>query len=261
MQPHPLRVQRDLILALLILLAALSWGYLWWQASVMDMARTMSATMGMAAPLFVAVWVVMMVAMMFPTAAPMILVFHRVQATRGRGNSAFVSTWIFVAGYMMVWTAAGVAAYAAAAAGEWLAIRAELSPGALGRIGGAILILAGLYQLSPLKRVCLSKCQTPLGFVVTSWREGWVGALRMGIAHGLYCLGCCWLLFVILFPLGMMNIAALATITLLIFVEKSHQAGQRAAQMAALLLIIYGAAVMARPWMLPTFMDMTRPGA
>jgi predicted metal-binding membrane protein len=259
MHPPPLRAERHLIFALLVLLGALAWGFLWWQASVMDMTMAMSATMGMAAPLFVAVWVVMMIAMMFPAAAPMILVFHRVQAARGPGSSAFVATWIFVAGYMLVWTAAGAAAYLAAAAGERVAIDANLDPVALARIGGAILILAGFYQLSPLKRVCLSKCQTPLGFVVTSWREGSAGALRMGMSHGLHCLGCCWLLFVILFPLGMMNIAALATITLLIFAEKSLQAGQLVAQIVASMLIAYGATVLAIPWILPTFMNMPRP--
>jgi len=252
----PLTLQRNIILALLIAAAAVAWALLVRQQSGMDMY---TPTMGMTAALFLAVWLIMMVAMMFPAVAPMILTFHQVQSGRRRGGSGFVATWIFIAGYMLVWTAAGVAAYLAAAAGERMAIDADFDPVTEVRIGGAILIVAGLYQVSPLKKICLSKCQTPLGFVVTSWREGAAGALRMGLSHGVYCLGCCWLLFVILFPLGMMNIAALATITLLIFAEKTFQAGQRVAQSVGLMLIGYGAAVVAVPWILPTFMNMPRP--
>jgi predicted metal-binding membrane protein len=257
----PLLLQRNLILVLLIVLAAAAWWFLWWQGSNMDMAATMSATMGMAAPLFLAVWVVMMVAMMFPTAAPMILTFHRVQAVKQERGGPFVPTWIFVAGYMVVWSAAGIVAYAAAVAGEWVAIEAGLSPAATARIGAVLLILAGIYQLTPLKRVCLAHCQTPAGFIVSSWRDGAAGALQMGLLHGLYCLGCCWLLFVILFPLGMMNIAAMALITVLIFAEKTIPGGQRFAQAAAVLLIAYGIAVLVEPAILPTFMDMARPGS
>jgi predicted metal-binding membrane protein len=112
--------------------------------------------------------VVMMVAMMFPTAAPMILTFHKVQASKRQRGDTFVATWVFVAAYMLVWTLAGVAAYAGALAAEAIATRAALSPTAAARIGGAVLIAAGVYQLTPLKDVCLSKCRTPIGFIMTS---------------------------------------------------------------------------------------------
>jgi predicted metal-binding membrane protein len=143
----------------------------------------------------------MMVAMMFPTAAPMILTFHSVQAEKRRRGGAFVSTWVLVAAYMLVWTLAGVAAYAGAIAVEAVAVGAALSPTTAARIGRAVLAATGLYQLTPLKDLCLSKCRTPIPFIMTSWRDGVAGALRMGILHGAYCLGCRWLLFVILFPL------------------------------------------------------------
>ncbi|HEX6108185.1 MAG TPA: DUF2182 domain-containing protein, partial [Ktedonobacteraceae bacterium] len=120
------------------------------------------------------------------------------------------------------------------------------------RIGGGVLVLAGLYQLSPLKRSCLAKCRTPLDFILGSWREGYIGSFRMGLEHGLYCLGCCWLLFVIFFPLGMMNVAVLAVVTVLIFAEKSLPLGQRVAQLAALALIAYGVLVVVVPGALPT---------
>jgi len=120
------------------------------------------------------------------------------------------------------------------------------------RIGGVILVAAGLYQLSPLKRICLSKCRSPFQFILASWREGYSGAFRMGLEHGVYCLGCCWLLFLILFPLGIMNIAVMALVTVLIFAEKAFPIGPRIAQLASLVLIAYGVLVIIMPSLLPT---------
>ena len=192
-------------------------------------------------------------AMMFPTAAPMILTFHKVQAGKRQRGEAFVSTWIFVAAYLLVWSLSGVAAYAGALAAEAVAARTALSPASAARVGGAVLVAAGLYQLTPLKDLCLSKCRTPITFIMTSWRDGTVGALRMGLLHGAYCLGCCWLLFVILFPLGIMNIAAMAVITVVIFAEKTLPWGRTMARVMAVALIAYGSVVVAAPQLLPTF--------
>jgi len=212
-----------------------------------------SPTMGLRAPLFLAIWIIMMVAMMFPTAAPMIVTFHKVQAGKRQRGEAFVSTWIFVTAYLLVWGLSGVAAYAGALAAEAVAARTALSPAAAARVGGTVLIAAGVYQLTPLKDLCLSKCRTPITFIMTSWRDGPAGALRMGLLHGAYCLGCCWLLFVILFPLGIMNIAAMAVITLIIFAEKTLPRGRAVARAAAVALIAYGSAVVGAPQLLPTF--------
>nr|WP_246750178.1 DUF2182 domain-containing protein [Mesorhizobium caraganae] len=196
-------LQRNIILALLIVVAAAAWTVLVWQWLGMDAdMRMYSPTMGMKAPLFLAVWMIMMIAMMFPTAAPMVLTFHRVQAgKRGRGET-FVSTWFFVAAYMLLWGAMGALAFAGAAGGELIATHAGMSAATAARIGGALLLMAGAYQLSPLKDLCLAKCRTPIGFILTSWRDGQWGAVRMGLEHGLFCLGCCWLLFLALFPSG-----------------------------------------------------------
>ena len=120
------------------------------------------------------------------------------------------------------------------------------------RMGGALLVLAGLYQLSPLKKVCLTKCRSPLAFVTTAWREGQSGALRMGVQHGMYCLGCCWLLFVLLFPLGVMNVAAMGLVTLLIFAEKSVSKGVWIGRLAGVGLVVFGFAVVVTPHLLPT---------
>ncbi|HEV8634365.1 MAG TPA: DUF2182 domain-containing protein [Chloroflexota bacterium] len=250
----PLARERNLILALLLVLAAAAWILLAGRAGVAG-EMGMGLTMGMAAPVFLGIWLAMMVAMMFPTAAPMILMFARVNATRRERGGAFVPTWIFVAAYLLIWIAFGGAAYVLATSAERLAASSMWLMENAPRVGGLVLVLAGLYQLSPLKRVCLSKCRSPLQFVVTRWRDGRGGAVRMGLEHGLYCLGCCWLLFVILFPLGMMNVAAMALITLLIFAEKSLPLGRQVSLAAAALLIAYGLVVVVVPAALPTTMS------
>jgi predicted metal-binding membrane protein len=246
----PLARERTLILGFLLILAAAAWALLIWQAHMTDAQMAMRPTMGMSAPLFIAIWVAMMVAMMFPTAAPMILMFARVHARKRAQQQPFVSTWVFVGAYMVVWALLGLVAYAAAAMADqspWLMDHAA-------QVGGAILVAAGLYQLTPLKYRCLSQCRSPLAFVLTSWREGYGGAFRMGVEHGVYCAGCCWLLFVLLFPLGMLNIAALAGITALIFAEKSLPIGRQVTWLAAAALIIYGVVVLLFPAALPTTM-------
>ena len=246
-----LRREHTLILALLLILAAAAWGILIWQSRIMN---GMGLTMGMGATLFLAIWVVMMVAMMFPTASPMILVFARVQRDRRDLRSsgrAFVPTWVFVGAYLLIWALFGVLAYVGALFAEQLALQVPWIMLNAARIGGGIIVLAGLYQLTPLKRACLAKCRTPLDFILGSWRDGYAGALRMGLEHGLYCLGCYWLLFVLLFPLGMMNIAAMALLTALIFAEKVVPRGARIAQFAALALVLYGALVIVVPAALP----------
>jgi len=247
-----MRRERNVILALLLVLAAASWAVLLWQSTIMDnQAMGMGLTMGMGAALFLAIWVVMMVAMMFPTAAPMILMFARVQRDKRRNGRAFVPTWVFVSAYLLLWTLFGVLAYVGAMWAETLAQQVPWLMMNAAHIGGGILVLAGLYQLSPLKRSCLAKCRTPLDFVLGSWRDGYIGSFRMGFEHGVYCLGCCWLLFVIFFPLGIMNVAAMAVVTVLIFAEKSLPLGQRIAQLAALALIAYGVLVVVVPGALP----------
>lgn len=246
-----LAAQRNLVLGLLLLAAAASWAWLIRLGSGGMMMA--SPTMGMGAAAFLVMWAVMMVAMMFPTAAPMILTFQAVQAGRRRRGQGFVATWVFVGGYMLVWTLSGVVAYGAAVAAEAVAGASGLSAANAARIGGAVLLLAGLYQLTPLKDRCLSHCRTPMGFIMTSWRDGAGGALRMGVVHGLYCMGCCWLLFAIMFPLGVMNIAAMAAITLVVFAEKTLPRVRLVARGVAVGLVAYGAVVIVAPRALPTF--------
>jgi predicted metal-binding membrane protein len=249
---YPLPRERNVIIGSLLALAAAAWGLLIWQSA--RMGDAMGLTMGMGAPLFIAIWVAMMVAMMFPTAAPMILMFGRVSAGKRQRDQAFVPTWVFVGAYLVIWLLFGILAYGLAVSAERLADRSMWLMDHAARIGGAVLLAAGVYQLSPLKSLCLTKCRSPFQFVLSAWRDGYGGAFRMGMEHGVYCLGCCWLLFVILFPLGVMNVAATALVTLLIFAEKSLPIGRQVARVVAAALVFYGALIIVVPGALPMMM-------
>jgi predicted metal-binding membrane protein len=252
---HMARAPTAILLSLL-LLAGAAWAVLVRQSAGMDTEHMdhveMLTTMDMRTALFLAIWAAMMVAIMFPTAAPMILTFARVQAGRRERGRPVVPTWIFTGTYLALWVAFGALAYGAAVGAQELAERSMWFMDNMARIGGGVLMAAGLYQLTPLKNICLSKCRSPLSFILGAWRDGLGGAVKMGLEHGLYCIGCCWLLFLIIFPLGMMNIAVLAAITALIFAEKSLPFGHRARVAAAGLLVAYGALVVFVPDALPT---------
>src|SRR6266702_5319560 len=241
-----LQRERTLILTVLLILTAGSWALLIWQSTT---AKTMGMglTMGMGAALFLAIWVVMMMAMMFPAAAPMILVFAQVQRDRRRGGWAFVPTWIFAGAYLLIWTLFGGLSYLGANVSGVLAQQVPWLMMNASRIVGGTVVLAGLYQLTPLKRVCLAKCCTPLDFIHGGWRDGFTGAFRMGLEHGISCLGSNWLLFVLLFPLGIMNIVAMAGLTVVIFAEKMFPRGERIAQGVGLALILAGILVIVVP--------------
>ena len=251
---HPttrmLQRERYLILGGFLILSALAWVFLIWQARMMS-SQAMGLTMGMSALLFISIWIVMMVAMMFPTAAPMILMFSKIYTSKRQQELPFVPTWVFVSAYLLVWSLCGIVAYPLAVGIEQLAGQSMWLMDNAARLGGVVLLLAGLYQLSPLKDICLSKCRTPLQFILSSWHDGYGGAFRMGLEHGAFCLGCCWLLFVILFPLGIMNIAVMALVTALIFAEKALPIGRQISQLAGVGLIVYGVLVMFLPTALP----------
>jgi predicted metal-binding membrane protein len=243
-----LRRQRNVVLASLLVLAGVCWLVVFRQAGV---TQGMGLTMGLTLPIFLLAWVAMMIAMMFPTAAPMIVMFATVAAGKQQRAQPFVPTWVFVSAYLTVWVGFGVVAYAAAAVLSALAMQSTWLMGNAPRLAGAVLLVGGVYQLSPLKSLCLTKCRSPLSFLLTSWRDGYGGAYVMGLKHGAYCLGCCWLLFAILFPLGVMNIAAMVGLTLLIFAEKSLASGSAIANVAGVALVAYGTFVLATAHGLP----------
>ncbi len=201
-----------------------------------------TATMGMGgvammdAGLFLLTWVVMMVAMMFPAVAPVVLAHASVVRSRGEGS---LPTVAFVAGYLMVWSAAGLVPLAVIQLlNSSLAVPLG---GSLSRLGGVVVMLAGVYQLTPLKGVCLKACRSPLGFVMThDFGGGASSAVRAGVSHGLYCLGCCWALMAVLAVLGLMNVAWMAGFAVLFFLEKNWRGGVPLSQAVGLACIAGG---------------------
>ena len=234
---------RRIILACLAAVILLAWAYLVHLDRQMSAAMEHAAMMSdMAMPWTAAdvlftfgMWVVMMVAMMAAPAASVLLLFARAQASRGA--NVVPLTGSFALGYGLVWTGFSSCAVIA----QWaLHSAAVLSPGMAASsplLAGAILCVAGAYQFTPLKSVCLAHCRSPLGFLVARWRDGKFGALEMGVRHGLYCLGCCWALMAILFAVGVMNLLWVAALSLLVLIEKVAPAGTTVARVAGALII------------------------
>ena len=201
------------LIGLLLVLAVLSWWYTAHRMAGMDAGPgTDLGGFGW----FVGVWVVMMAAMMFPSLAPTVSLYS--QMTRRRGLALPL---IFTSGYLVVWAAAGVAAYGLFVLGREL-FGDDLSWSNGGKwLAVGVLVLAAVYELTPFKDVCLSKCRSPLGFLLGSWRDGKGGAFSMGARHGAWCVGCCWALMAALFALGVMSVAWMAFIAALIALEKT----------------------------------------
>ena len=244
-------LKRDRIIVLfgLVLITALSWAYVSSLAS--DMHNNMDLATEMVMPqtqawsvtdlaLTFVMWVVMMVAMMTPSAAPMILMFAGIHRRRQNQQVPYVPTIVFLMGYLVVWAAFSVLA----AAAQWeLHAVSLLSPMMVSTspvLGGMLLLVAGIYQWTPLKHACLSKCRSPVGFVLNEWRDGRWGAFLMGLKHGSYCTGCCWALMALLFVAGVMNLLWVAAIAGFILLEKVAPAGQRMGQAAGALLVAAG---------------------
>jgi predicted metal-binding membrane protein len=228
--------------AILLVVMLLGWTFLAW--AVLDMTHPLSLLMMPANPtwsvgnilaVFV-MWSAMMAAMMLPAAVPMILTFislcrHKHQAGRA---------WVFVTAYLAIWAAFS----AGATAFQWgLQTTGLITPMmASGSIWltGILLLVAGTVQFTPLKEACLRHCRTPMGFLLTEWRDGVVGAWRMGVKHGLFCLGCCWALMGLLFIAGVMNLVWVAALTAAVLIEKLHPAGERVGKFLGGVLIVLG---------------------
>jgi predicted metal-binding membrane protein len=172
-----------------------------------------------------AMWWVMMVAMMLPGAAPVLLLFARVnRSERGRGRP-YVPTGLFAAGYLAVWGAFSLIATTVQWGLDRLGLLSPMMATTEALLGGVILIAAGLWQLTPVKRICLRHCRTPLSFLMNHWRPGRWGAFRMGLGHGAYCVGCCWFLMALLFVGGIMNLFWVAGLSVFILLEKMTKIG------------------------------------
>jgi predicted metal-binding membrane protein len=205
---------------------------------------------------FLGIWVTMMAAMMLPSVSPMVLAFARVTKERARrGLTVFVPTWVFLLGYLAAWTAYGLVAY-----GLFRMIDA-VDGGVLAwdragpYVAGGAILAAGLYQLTPIKDVCLRHCRTPLHFLLHGWHEGRFGALRMGTEHGLYCIGCCWGLMIVLFSLGVMSLVWMAVIAGVIFAEKVLPFGMRLTRVLAVAIIALGLWIALSPGSVPGLTD------
>ncbi len=235
------------VVALLFVLAAIGW------LSTVDRMRGMDdgpwTALG-AFGWFVGVWVVMMAAMMFPSLSPTVALYTRMTKDR-------IAPLLFTGGYLVAWAAAGVAAFAVARAGGAIA-GDVLAWDRAGRwVAGATLVVAAAYELTPLKNVCLTKCRSPLGFLLGAWREGRLGSLQMGARHGAGCIGCCWALMASLLALGIMSIAWMAFVAALIAAEKTLPWRRVATYTTAGLLLALGLLVLIAPDAVPA---LTIPG-
>jgi predicted metal-binding membrane protein len=220
------RRDRLLVVAGLTAITALSWFYL------LNLASGMSGGMqSMAMPtlepwsvgdftLMFVMWAVMMVAMMTPSAAPMILLHAAIIRKRPEPDRPATATAAFTAGYLVLWTGFSALATLLQWALEQAALLSPMMVSTSPYLGGALLIAAGVYQITPLKNACLQHCRSPVHFLTSHWRKGTGGAFRMGLAHGLYCIGCCWVLMALLFVGGVMNLLWIAAIAIFVLMEK-----------------------------------------
>lgn len=231
-------------LALVVLLFALA-GIAWWITA--DRMRGMDEGPGTGLGTlswFLGVWVVMMAAMMFPSVSPTVALYSRMAKSS-------TASLVFVSGYLLAWTAAGVLAFAVSDLGGSL-LGSELAWDRGGRwLAGGILVVAAVYELTPLKDVCLGKCRSPLGFLFGAWRDGLSGALQMGVRHGGWCIGCCWALMAALFALGVMSLAWMAFVAALIAAEKTLPWGRAVTYGTAALLLALGVVLMVAPEAIP----------
>ena len=219
-----------------VVISALAWIYL----VIMPMG---AQSLLLDATLMFLMWAVMMVAMMLPSAAPMLSVYTRIASAREGSRPYHV--WMFAAGYFVVWTGFSLAVTALQYALQSVAIISNgMRTGPLA--GGIILAIAGIYQLTPLKNVCLKRCRTPVGFFMTNWRDGARGAFKMGLDHGAFCMGCCWMLMALLFVAGVMNLAWVAAISVLVLLEKAAPFGRAIALASGVAMIAAGLVLVIR---------------
>lgn len=248
-----LRRDRAIVVSALAAVTLLCWVYLVVAAGQMETTGS-TGTMALVqvhswtpvdVALLLAMWVVMMIGMMIPSATPMILLYAQVARKAERENRPLSPTGLFVFGYVVVWTLFSVAATATQWGLDELALLSPMMVATSPALGAGLLIAAGLYQMTPWKDACLRHCRAPAEFLSSHWRRGRAGALRMGFEHGAYCLGCCWVLMTLLFVGGVMNLLWIGAITLFVLLEKAAPMGQAAARFSGVALIATGVAVMA----------------
>jgi len=254
-----LRRERVIVAVGLAAMTLLAWLYIWQGAGMGMSALAMTSLslfphlqggmpgeMDSTWTIVVAMWWVMMIAMMTPSAAPLILLYGRVLRHHAApGASAYVPSLFLLAGYLAVWLVFSIAA---------AALQEALQPAGLisammlwsksAWLSAAVLATAGAYQLSPFKQACLAHCRGPMQFLTQHWRPGRSGAFAMGVHHGAYCVGCCWMLMALLFVVGVMNLVWIAVLTLVVLIEKLSPAGETIGKLAGVLLIVWAVATL-----------------
>lgn len=250
------RRERIAIASSIVLVTALAWAYLIQINAGMSAAGesgSMMVTMGTAMTmpwgarellLAFVMWAVMMVGMMTAPAAPVLLLFARTHSS-SEANGLPLAVLMFALGYITVWLGFSALAAILQLALHQATLLSPVMSASSPYLGGAILIAAGAYQLTPFKRACLTQCQTPLGFLMANWRSGNSGAFRMGLHHGAFCLGCCWALMLVLFVVGVMNLAWVAVIAAFILIEKITTSGVFVSRVGAGIMIAFGLVLIA----------------
>jgi len=249
-----LRSDRRVVLASLVLVIALAWLYLWRDAEAMARVGVMGMSMGGMShalgagtiAMGFAMWSIMMAGMMLPSAAPTILLYGVLVRRNGERGTVLPAAWVFTSGYLAVWTGFSLVAALLQGALEAAALTTPMLASASNSLSAALLIAAGIYQWLPLKEACLRRCRNPIEFLATRWRAGAGGAFRMGAEHGLYCIGCCWMLMLLLFVAGVMNLLWVALIAAFVFVEKLLPAHRFTSRFAGAALFLSGLALAIR---------------
>lgn len=249
-------IKRDrlVVLGALGFVVALSWAYVLAGAG-MNMTRLSSGegNTGMMTPavwdlgyvgLMFVMWWAMMIAMMLPSATPVVLLFAAMNRKRKESGNPYVPTVVFASAYLLVWAGFSIAAVAAQWGLETTALISPMLVSASVVLGGGLLLAAGIYQLTPFKQACLNHCRSPLQFIFTSWRGGASGAFRMGIEHGAYCVGCCWFLMGLLFFGGVMNLYWIAGLAVFVLLEKTIPVGHWIGYLVGIGLIAWGIIVL-----------------
>jgi predicted metal-binding membrane protein len=245
---------RMMVVAALVALTAVAWLYLVVLARDMGMGGAMGMKEAVGAQLMAwtathfalmfVMWWVMMVGMMVPSASPMILMFSTINRRRREREQPHVPTVVFAGGYLLAWGGFSLIATAAQWGLEEAALLSPMMVSTSPVFGGVLLVAAGIYQWTPLKYACLRYCRSPLGFIMTRWRDGPAGSLRMGLEHGLFCLGCCWFIMGLLFVGGVMNLLWVAAIAAFVFAEKLFPAGELIARTAGVLMVAAGGSML-----------------
>lgn len=245
-----LRHDRLIVAIGIATVVAFSWGYLIAGAgidmSMADMPMDPEPWSPAQALLMFVMWWVMMVAMMAPSAAPMVLLFAAIKRKQATADSPVISSWLFLAGYLVIWAGFSLIAVVV----QWGLDQAGLLSGMMAStsstLAAIILLAAGLYQLTPIKRACLRYCQSPVFFLSRHWQPGAIGALRMGFRHGGYCVGCCWFLMALLFVVGVMNLAWIAAVAIYVGLEKMVARSRWLSSAVGAGLIVAGGIILAR---------------